>query len=70
MRVLGWISSLAISVTRWLVDFGDGLDVGHFYCPGPQVWWLLGLYSALAVFALVPRYRIDWKWQVATLALT
>jgi len=66
---LGWLSSVALSGTRFLVNFGEGLEVGHFYCPGPAVWWLLGFYGALAAFALMPRYRIDWKWQVATLVL-
>ena len=67
--LIGWIGSLAISATRLLVDFGEGLDVGHFFCPGPAAWWLLGFYGVLAVFALVPRWHIDWKLQIATLAL-
>ena len=66
---LGWIGSGAISATRRLVDFAEGLDVGHFYCPGPALWWLLGFYGLLALFALLLRYHIEWKWQVATLAL-
>lgn len=66
--LLGWICSLALGVTSWLVEFADSFSLGHFYCPGPAVWWLLGFYAALAVFAHVPR-RFDWKWQVATLAL-
>jgi competence protein ComEC len=66
--LLGWISSLALGATRWLVEYADSFTPGHFYCPGPAVWWLLGFYAALAVFALMPR-RFHWKWQVATLAL-
>lgn len=66
--LLGWVAALAMSATRWMVDFGNGLDFGHLYCPGPRLWWLLGLYTAIAVFALMPR-RFEWKWQVATLAL-
>lgn len=66
--LLGWMGSSALAATTWLVEFADSFAPGHFYCPGPPVWWLLAFYAALALFALVPD-RLSWKLQVATLAL-
>lgn len=67
--LLGGIISLSLSVVRTLVDWADSWQFGHFYTAGPQWWWLLGLYTMLAAFALPLRERLHWKWQVAALAL-
>lgn len=67
--LLGSVISFCLDVTQNCVEFAAGIDVGHFFTTGPAYWWLVGLYALLGGFALLASRRIDWKWQVAAVAM-
>jgi competence protein ComEC len=41
----------------------------YFYTAGPALWWVLVFYGALGTMAVVPGWRLVWKWQAAMAAL-
>ena len=68
-NLLGGICSWCLGTTEWIVQRAVEFDWGCLYCAGPPLWWLWGFYAGLALFALVPRFRIPWPWQISLAAL-
>ncbi len=67
--VLGSLISFCLAVTESCVEFAAGWEIGHFFTAGPAAWWLLGLYALLGIIALLANRSIDWKWQLAAVAM-
>jgi competence protein ComEC len=42
------------------VQFGRAVPGGHFWLPGPSLWWVLGFYAILAAILVAPR---RWRWR-------
>jgi competence protein ComEC len=67
--LLGAISAISLSATRAVVVWAEQIEIGGVYLPGPEVWWLVVFYAALALFALSSLNRIGWKVKVSLAAV-
>jgi competence protein ComEC len=52
-----------------LVDWGSSMPFGHFWLPGPNGWWVFGLYAAIGLTVLFPNLRPARRWGAALLAV-
>ncbi len=59
--LLGGVCAWCLGVTERIVSLADQIGLGHFYVPGPTVWWLLVFYGVMTLVAIVPRFQIGWK---------
>ncbi|QDT00096.1 ComEC/Rec2 family competence protein [Adhaeretor mobilis] len=65
--LMGWVCGICLSWIRGIVDLAHSLEFGSFYCAGPQVWWLVGLYGGLAAIAWVGLRPTRWRWYASAL---
>ena len=66
-NLLGWVCGTCLSWIQAIVNLAHSLEFGSFYCPGPQVWWLVGLYAGLALIAWWGLSPSRWRWYAAAL---
>ena len=59
---LAAVCDASLSLVQRGVELGHSVPGGHHYVPGPDGWWLCGLYGVLAVFVLVPSWRPPRRW--------
>ncbi|MCA9230736.1 MAG: ComEC/Rec2 family competence protein [Planctomycetales bacterium] len=67
--LLGIVCSWCLGATEGLVGLAQQSDMGHAYVAGPAVWWLIVLYGAMGVVAIVPRLQLGWKPLMSCAAL-
>jgi competence protein ComEC len=60
--LLGWLCGLSLASMQWAVDVARRLPHSCVWVPGPADWWLMGLYGALGLAAMVPRLRPPRRW--------
>jgi len=60
-----WVCNGCLYVIETAVQFGCAVPGGHFWLPGPPLWWVLGFYAILGAIFIVPR---RWNWRRWTLA--
>lgn len=68
-HVCGWICHLSLVLLERLVDWADGLEAGHFWTPAPALWWVLGAYLGLGVYAVFLRRHLPLRWCLAAVAM-
>ena len=69
-----WSPSSAGAICGWsldwlvrVVDWAEALPGGHFWAPGPALWWVIGFYLGLVVVMLWGKSLATPRWQVAVL---
>jgi competence protein ComEC len=67
--VCGWLCNSSLRVVEALVDYASGIRWGHFWTPGPPLWWVIGFYGGCAVYLSLLRGRVPARWCLATLAI-
>lgn len=69
---VAWLLGCCCNASLWLVEttveLARRLPGGHFWAPGPSDWWVAGLYALLALVAIWPRLRPNWRRPVSLLA--
>jgi len=63
--VSGWACGAALRGTESLVSFAEHVPGSFAYVCGPPAWWLVVFYGAIAVLAILPALRPNWRWQLA-----
>lgn len=58
----GWLCNGSLALLEGIVAVGQQREWGYFWTPGPELWWVLGLYAGLAVLAAQPAWRPPWRW--------
>jgi competence protein ComEC len=66
--LLASICDASLSMLDWLVTRGAAVPGSHFWVPGPDDWWLVGLYGGLGLWWAAPRWRPPRRWGVALAA--
>lgn len=64
----GWICDGNLSLLDWSVRESAALPGSHYWVPGPDDWWLVGFYGALALWWALPQWRPPRRWRSALLA--
>ena len=67
--LMGKICGGCLFATESTVAWASQLSWGHAYAPGPPVWWLIVLYGAMGIVALVPQFQNSVKRLTALAAL-
>ncbi|MGD9636200.1 MAG: ComEC/Rec2 family competence protein, partial [Pirellulales bacterium] len=62
--VCSWSLGLLVGVINW----AEALPWGHFWSPGPALWWVIGFYLGLIVVMLCGRALVAVRWQVGVAA--
>ena len=52
-----WTCDAALGLIHGVVTWGESVPAGHFWLPGPPIWWLCSFYGAIALMLVFPRYR-------------
>lgn len=68
-QVCGEICNLSLALLEWLVEGADGIEAGHFWTPAPALWWVVGAYLGLGLYAVFLRHRLPLRWSIAAVAL-
>ena len=79
LLVIGWLAPPLEAVcgavcdgSLWAidtsVDFASSVAYSHAWAPGPPLWWLCGLYAALSLWTVAPRYCPPRRWCAGCLA--
>ncbi len=55
--LFGALGSLGFAALEAMLHFFHGIPCGHFWSPGPPVWWLVGFYGAVVLLTLFPVLR-------------
>jgi competence protein ComEC len=63
-KVCGHFLGLLVALVNW----AEGLSWGHFWSPGPALWWLVGFYLGLLIVMLWGRAILAIRWQVGLVA--
>ncbi|MEX2093258.1 MAG: ComEC/Rec2 family competence protein, partial [Pirellulales bacterium] len=63
--ICGWSLDLLVRV----VDWAEAQPGGHFWAPGPALWWVIGFYLGLIAFMLWGKSLAAPRWQIAALCL-
>jgi competence protein ComEC len=66
--LLGWLCDGNLYLMQACVEAARNLPGSHFWVAGPSDWWLAGFYGAVAVAALIPRWRPSLRWTFGLLA--
>jgi competence protein ComEC len=67
--VCGWICNQSIELLEWMVEAADRVNAGHFWTPAPDVWWVVGFYCGLTIWAIWFRRRLPARWCLTAMAL-
>jgi competence protein ComEC len=63
----GAVCNASLGGLEEVVAWAEAVPGGHFWAPGPDWWWLVGLYSMLIACMLWGRALGPRRWQVAAL---
>jgi competence protein ComEC len=63
----GAVCGASLTALEHLVAWAERLPGGHFFAPGPEWWWTLVFYVALAAVMVRGRAWLGPRWQVAAL---
>jgi competence protein ComEC len=66
--VFGPVCDGALDWLERVVRWAEGVPGGHFWSPGPALWWVLGLYAGFLAVMVWGRPLIRPRWQVAMLS--
>ncbi|HEX2474948.1 MAG TPA: ComEC/Rec2 family competence protein, partial [Lacipirellulaceae bacterium] len=80
MLVVGWllpvagawcgaICSVALGSLERAVAWAESVPAGHFWAPGPALWWVLGFYAMLLASMLWGPRIAPWRWRLAALCI-
>ncbi|MFO0788303.1 MAG: ComEC/Rec2 family competence protein [Pirellulales bacterium] len=80
MVLLGWlapsIGEFCGTICNWslagleaLVHWAESLPLGHFWAPGPALWWVVVFYMGVIGAMIWGRAMLPARWQVAALAV-
>jgi competence protein ComEC len=47
----------SLKLLQWMLDLFHAFPGGHFFVPGPAVWWIIAFYSAYFLWTLFPELR-------------
>lgn len=64
----GKTCSLFLGLLVVVVHWAEQLPGGHFWSPGPALWWVIGFYLGLLVVMLWGRLLLATRWQVGLAA--
>jgi competence protein ComEC len=67
--VLGPVCDGALDWLERVVHWAEAVPAGHFWAPGPALWWVLGFYAGLLAAMVWGRPLVRPRWQVAVLAV-
>jgi competence protein ComEC len=67
--ISGWVCSVALGSLVYVVDQAESQPGGHFWAPGPALWWVLGFYAGLLAIMLWGRALVSPRWQIAICCL-
>jgi competence protein ComEC len=65
---LGWACDHALGGLEGVVDWADAVPAGHFWAPGPALWWVLGFYAGLLAVMVWGWPGVRTRWLVALVA--
>ncbi len=68
-HVCGAICNLALELLEGLVEWADRIEAGHFWTPAPALWWVLGAYLGMGLYAVFLRRRLPLRWCLAAVAM-
>jgi competence protein ComEC len=68
-QVCGGVCNLSLALLEWLVDGADKIAAGHFWTPAPALWWVVGAYVGLGLYAVFLRRRLPLRWSITAAAL-
>lgn len=66
--LLGSICDRSLAATSYCVETFAQLPGSHFWTAGPSVWWVMGFYLLIALWVLLPDWRMPCRWRYAALA--
>jgi competence protein ComEC len=61
---LAWIIDRSLAGCQWLVQVGERLPGGYWYCADVPAWWLWSFYLGLLAVLLCPPLKRYWKGAV------
>jgi competence protein ComEC len=65
--VFGPVCDVALDWLERVVRWAEGVPAGHFWAPGPALWWVIGFYAGLLAVMVWGRPLLRPRWQVAIL---
>jgi competence protein ComEC len=68
-HVFGGICNFSLGIVESIIGYAADIRWGHFWMPGPDLWWVAGFYAGLALYTGLLRRRVRIGWCVAGLAL-
>ncbi len=60
--LFGWICNGLLWVLTVCVEGAQNLPAGHFWVPGPPLWWIVGFYGWLVFLVVFPALRPPRRW--------
>ncbi len=63
-----WCCNHTLGAFEWAIEMARQLPGAYFWVPGPENWWLAGLYGGLGLLVVVPKLRPPRRWCLAILA--
>lgn len=63
--VCGLVCDRCLALLDAGIHVGAEAPGGHFWIPGPEPWWTIGFYAALALFCGWPALRPSRRWLAA-----
>lgn len=67
--VTGWICGVSLDWLVRVVEWAESLPGGHFWAPGPAVWWLTVFYFGLIAVMLWGQALVSPRWQIGLACL-
>jgi len=65
--VCGAVCAASLGALEQLVDWAERLPAGHFFAPGPAIWWVIVFYAALLTVMIRGGALLPPRWQAAAL---
>jgi competence protein ComEC len=66
--VAGALCGYSLQALVAVVDWAEAIPGGHFWAPGPAIWWLLGFYLGLFAVMVWGQRLLSGRWQVGLAA--
>jgi competence protein ComEC len=63
--VAAWVCNIGLWMIGAAIGVGQKIPYGHFWVPGPAVWWVWGFYGGVALAAVAGRWRPPRRWLYA-----